>query len=145
MLKNLMKKGGQLNQNEQVKMAEEKIKALQEQLLQENTKVKELEETLEKIKNEKSILANQQENSSMGQAQELNALREKSKKLQEDLEKAEETASVLTEILNEIRRLKMSPLRNLTGDSIDDLREERDRLIEENIRLKSGELDENFE
>ena len=39
-------------------MAEEKIKALQEQLLQENTKVKELEETLEKIKNEKSILAN---------------------------------------------------------------------------------------
>ena len=81
----------------------------------------------------------------MGQAQELNALREKSKKLQEDLEKAEETASVLTEILNEIRRLKMSPLRNLTGDSIDDLREERDRLIEENIRLKSGELDENFE
>jgi hypothetical protein len=36
---------------------------------------------------------------------------------------------VLRQILVEIRRLKMSPLRNLTGDSIDDLREERDRLI----------------
>jgi len=36
----------------------------------------------------------------------------------------------------------MSPLRNLTGDSIDDLREERDRLIEENMRLKSGDYDE---
>jgi hypothetical protein len=36
----------------------------------------------------------------------------------------------------------MSPLRNLTGDSIDDLREERDRLIEENMRLKSGDYEE---
>jgi hypothetical protein len=33
----------------------------------------------------------------------------------------------------------MSPLRNLTGDSIDDLREERDRLISENMKLKTND------
>jgi hypothetical protein len=52
---------------------------------------------------------------------------------------------VLRQILVEIRRLKMSPLRNLTGDSIDDLREERDRLITENMKLKTGDYDESAE
>ena len=52
---------------------------------------------------------------------------------------------MLRQILVEIRRLKMSPLRNLTGDSIDDLREERDRLITENMKLKTGDYDESAE
>ena len=66
-------------------------------------------------------------------------------KLKEDLAKSQETNDVLRQILVEIRRLKMSPLRNLTGDSIDDLREERDRLIQDNMKLKNGDYDETAE
>ncbi len=77
--------------------------------------------------------------------QETNAMTERVGKLKEDLAKSQETNDVLRQILVEIRRLKMSPLRNLTGDSIDDLREERDRLITENMKLKTGDYDESAE
>ena len=95
-----------------------------------------------KLSEEKNKLATERENTSLGNRQEINALNEKNKRLNEDLLKAEETSNVLKEILNEIRRLKMSPLRNLTGDSIDDLREERDRLVDENLKLKHGEVED---
>ena len=70
---------------------------------------------------------------------------ERVSKLKEDLAKSQETNDVLRQILVEIRRLKMSPLRNLTGDSIDDLREERDRLIQDNMKLKNGDYDDTAE
>jgi predicted RNase H-like nuclease (RuvC/YqgF family) len=97
---------------------------------------------LDKTTLEKTQLAADVENVGAGNRQETNAMAEKISKLKEDLARSEETTEVLRQILVEIRRLKMSPLRNLTGDSIDDLREERDRLIEENMKLKTGDYDD---
>lgn len=94
---------------------------------------------LEKTDQEKTSLASKVDNLDSGNRQEANTEVAKIKKLTEELKKSEETSAVLKQILAEIGRLKMSPLRNLTGDSIDDLREERDRLIEENTKLKTGD------
>ena len=143
MLKGLMKKGGQLGANEQLRVAEEKITALQDQVEKEAARMRELEELLDKTNLEKTRLETEAENVGAGNRQESNAMAEKISKLKDDLAKSEETTEVLRQILVEIRRLKMSPLRNLTGDSIDDLREERDRLMQENMKLKSGDYDEN--
>ena len=97
---------------------------------------------LEQTEQEKTNLAAKADNLISSNRQDANAEVAKIKHLQEELKKSEETTGVLKQILAEIGRLKMSPLRNLTGDSIDDLREERDRLIEENTKLKTDGIDE---
>jgi len=56
MLKNLMRKGGQLKENDQVQLAQDKVKALQEQVGVQNARIKELEAILEKTDNEKAKL-----------------------------------------------------------------------------------------
>ena len=94
MLKGLLKKGGQIKNDDQVKMAEDKLKLVQEQLRQESQKVKEIQDLLDKTMEERTLLKSDRANSDTGTRQELQALTEKNKTLQIDLATAEESASV---------------------------------------------------
>ena len=141
MLKGQIKESGLVDNEEMLNMAEEKVKLLQEQLDEQTEKLKELEEKDDQNDKEKGEAETERENELRAKEQENMALVAQLKKVEQELEEAKASMMLQREILDEVQKLKNGPLKGVDFEDNEQLKEERDRLLEENARMRSG-LDE---
>lgn len=120
MLKELLKKGGQLKESEESKLFEDKLNALRAQLEQAQERIKELEGMLKAVTQEKNQLESLVENLESQEKQGANADNVRLKNVQEDLAKSEEMNNVLRDILDELKRQRKIDFG--TGDNLDSMK-----------------------
>ena len=65
------------------------------------------------------------------------------KSMEKELEYAKENAALQKQILQELQRLQESPLKGFDPMNNDALREERDRLLDENAKMRVAAPDKN--
>ena len=72
--------------------------------------------------------------------QEIQAQKTLQQRIENELESAKESAALQKQILDELQKLKESPLKGIDMMDNEALREERDRLLDENaqMRVKGG-------
>ena len=78
----------------------------------------------------------QADNEISSKDQEIKAQKIVNERLEKELEYAKENAALQKQILDEIQKLKESPLKGTDLSDNDALREERDRLLDENAQMR---------
>lgn len=109
MLKDQLAKGGQVDDNEMLQMAEAKVKALEDQVDEQTKQLDEFQTELEANKNSKEELELGLKAEIGERDEEIKDLQEQLQNLKTENEKNATTNEMTQEILNEIRKLKESP------------------------------------
>lgn len=137
MLKDQLHSGGQIKNSEILEHAEEKARLLQEQVDQLSLQKEELETMQGDMMSQKEDGERTIQNVLSSKDQEIDALSQKNSQLKEDMKEFKSTIEVQKKILEEIQKLKENPRSASNAPELDNLRLERDRLLDENAKLRS--------
>ena len=138
MLKDQMRKHNLLDHSDMLHNSDEKVRLLQDVTEQQRQRLHQLESYRDSVERERAKERTELTNVIKEKDQQIGAHKTNIETLKAEVFQARENADLQKEILDEIHTLKEDPPAWAQAENAEELREERDKLLVENAKFRSG-------